>query len=144
MSLRTRRAAALIAVYLVCLTVVLLWPTTDRQDRVIGTVAGIVHRTGIPDSLATSLRLEFVLNAAIIVPVTLLGSLAFPRFGWRDWTALGFCGAVVVESIQGLLLPGRHSSTVDVVANTVGALLGAALVALPRGRSRKPSRVRLE
>jgi VanZ family protein len=50
-----------------------------------------------------------------------------PSYSWRDWTAFGFCLACLVELLQGLLLPGRHASFSDVVANTLGALLGALL-----------------
>ena len=67
------------------------------------------------------------MNAAIVAPVSLLGSMAFPRVGWRAWTAYGFVAAVLIETIQGVLLPARSASFGDVVANTAGMLLGAVL-----------------
>ena len=44
---------------------------------------------------------------------------------WRDWTAYGFLFAGSVEVFQGLFLPERSATYVDVVANTLGALIGA-------------------
>jgi VanZ family protein len=46
---------------------------------------------------------------------------------WPAWTAYGFVAAVLVETIQGVLLPTRSASFGDVVANTAGMLLGAVL-----------------
>jgi VanZ family protein len=67
------------------------------------------------------------MNAAIVAPVSLLGSMAFPQVGWRAWTAYGFVAAVLIETIQGVLLPARSASFSDVVANTAGMLAGAVL-----------------
>ena len=72
--------------------------------------------------------MEFLCNVVLLVPFAVLGSLALPRWSWRDWTAWGFLLAGAVELTQGLLLPGRDASYADVVANTLGALLGAWLV----------------
>jgi glycopeptide antibiotics resistance protein len=82
-------------------------------------------------------RLEFIMNAVIIAPVPFLGYLLFPKYSWRDWTALGFVGALTVEIIQGLLLPERNASYTDVVANTLGALMGAGLAEVSRLLARR-------
>ena len=75
-------------------------------------------------------------RALILMPVSALGSLVWPRSTWQEWTAYGFVIAGSVELTQGLLLPARTASYVDIVANTLGALLGAlaaaALVAVTR------------
>jgi len=67
------------------------------------------------------------MNAVIIAPVSFLGSMVHPAFGWRDWTAYGFAGSATVEAVQLLLLPERNASFSDVVANTLGALLGGVV-----------------
>jgi VanZ family protein len=70
------------------------------------------------------------MNAAIVAPLTFLASLSWPLWSWRDWTAVGFLGAVAVELTQGLLLPDRQAAFSDIVANTAGALVGAVVGAL--------------
>lgn len=55
-------------------------------------------------------------------------ALAWPRSNWRDWTAIGFVLSGAVEVIQALALDGRSATFVDVVANTLGAFLGAIAV----------------
>jgi glycopeptide antibiotics resistance protein len=89
----------------------------------------------VPETIASPVRLEFLVNAVIIAPAPLLGSILLPSYTWRDWIAVGFAGALVVEILQAVLLSGRDGSFVDVVANTLGALLGAVLAGLVR-RSR--------
>jgi VanZ family protein len=60
-----------------------------------------------------------------VAPLSLLGSIALPRLRWQDWTAYALIGAIAVELFQGVFLPGRSASFSDIVANAVGALLGA-------------------
>ena len=66
----------------------------------------------------------------MIAPVTFLGLMAFPRSRWQEWTAYGFVASSCVELAQEFLLPHRQASTTDVVANTLGALVGAVLATL--------------
>jgi hypothetical protein len=47
--------------------------------------------------------------------------------GWRAWPAYGFLAAVLIETIQGVLLPAPSASFGDVVAHTAGMLAGAVL-----------------
>ncbi|MGB0101357.1 MAG: VanZ family protein, partial [Nocardioides sp.] len=65
-------------------------------------------------------------------PVAALGSLIWSRLTWQEWTAYAFVGAGLVELTQGLLLPDRSATFSDVVANTLGGLIGAAVVAVVR------------
>ena len=80
---------------------------------------------------------EFIGNILIVVPVSALGSMLWARTTWLTWTAIAFTGACLVELSQGLLLPERTASGIDVVANTLGGLIGA-LVALGARRWRQP------
>jgi hypothetical protein len=75
---------------------------------------------GVAPSLATFSRLEVLMKAAIVAAVSLLGSMPFPRAGWRAWPAYGFVAAVLIEMIHGVLLPARAASFGGVVANTAG------------------------
>jgi glycopeptide antibiotics resistance protein len=85
---------------------------------------------GFSEQTATPGRAEFIANVLILLPVSALGSLIWPRTTWRDWTAYAFVIAGLVECAQGLLLPHRFASYSDVVANTLGGLLGAVFVAV--------------
>lgn len=122
---------ALVA-YACFLAVVLLSPSSGAQSASVTRFADVAHAVGFPADLVTQARAEFVANALIIVPVSALGSVIWPRSTWRDWTAWSFLLAASVELAQGLLLPGRTATMVDIVANTLGGLLGAVLVLLVR------------
>lgn len=105
--------------YSALLAVALLAPTSATQSSMAGWIAG---------DWLTQARAEFVCNALILVPVSALGSLVWPRTTWRDWTAWTFVAVVLVEAAQGLVLPHRTPAPVDVVANTLGGLAGAVVI----------------
>lgn len=119
-----------LAVYSVLLLVALLSPSSGHQSGLVSWLDMRLVGLGLSPRLVTFQRMEVVMNAAIVAPVSFLGSLWRPSYSWRDWTAFGFAVAMAVEIIQSLLLPERLGSFSDVVANTVGALLGAVLGAL--------------
>ena len=68
-----------------------------------------------------------MLNVVAFVPLSLLGSLLWTRPTWRDWTAVGFVVSFVVEVVQAVALDARQATNADVVANTLGMLVGALL-----------------
>ena len=95
-------------------------------------------RIGVPSTLAAPERVEFALNVVAFVPVSFLGSLLWERLTWLDWTAGGFVASLLVEVVQAIALDERSATHVDVVSNTLGALVGAVLggglaLALRRG-----------
>ena len=59
--------------------------------------------------------------------------MALPRHHWANWVVYGFVLSCAVELVQGLVLPPRSAQFEDVVANTLGALVGA-LAAVPVSR----------
>jgi glycopeptide antibiotics resistance protein len=69
--------------------------------------------------------LEFTANIVMFSPV---GAVAW---WWRRSVprnvAAGLVCTVIIESVQGLLLPLRVADPRDVVANTAGALIGSLL-----------------
>ena len=80
-----------------------------------------------------------VLNVLLFVP---LGAALVLLTGWSWWsvTLLAAAGSGVIEVVQELWLD-RQGSLQDVVANTLGGLLGALAVSLlARVRSRPGSR----
>jgi hypothetical protein len=127
-----RRLSIAIAAYCVFLALVLLAPTAGPQSASAGWIAEVVVALGVPEQIATGARVEFLLNAIILMPLSALGSLRWPGTTWRDWTACAFVVAVAVELAQGVLLPARSATFVDVVANTLGGLGGALVIAALR------------
>jgi hypothetical protein len=123
-----RRALAVaLAAWTVVLAVTLLAPSAAGPSWLVETGSGILGRLGLPEVLAAPERVEFGLNAAAFVPLSLLGTLLWPRPTWRDWTAIGFTASFLVEVVQAVALGGRSATHADVVANTLGTLLGALL-----------------
>ena len=115
-------------VYCALLGVALLAPTSSTQSSMASWLADV----GLSQTQA-----EFVCNILIIAPVSAIGSILWSRTTWLTWTALAFVGACAVEITQGALLPHRTASYVDVVANTLGGLLGALAVLAWRRVSRR-------
>ena len=138
MSLSPRRATAVVfAAYAVLLLEVLLNPSPAAPSRLVAVVAEVGARAGLPAVLVAAERVEFGLNVAAFAPLSLLGSWLWPRIALAQWTAAGFAGSLLVEIVQ-VALPARSATHADVVANTLGAALGAALgmLALRAARSR--------
>lgn len=120
-----RVACTLLVAYALLLAVILLWPTSTVQAGLVTDLVRALARLGVPSSTATFTRAEVVMNAVIIAPITFLGSLVLPRLRWQDWTAYALLGATAVELFQGVALPHRQASFSDIVANSLGAALGA-------------------
>ena len=127
--------------YSAALAFVLLVPSGEVPSSSASWLADLAAGWGAPDWMVEPSRFEFGCNVLILMPVSALGSLLWPRTTWRDWTAYAFVVATAVELAQGVFLPERSASFVDIVANTLGGLGGAAAVALVRrlieGRSRR-------
>ena len=138
-----RRVVALLVAWLVLLAVLLLEPTGRAPSWLVATVADALGAAGVP-AVVTD-QTEFALNVVAFAPVSLLGSLLWPRPTWRDWTAFGFVASLLVETVQAVFLSARSATHADVVSNTLGALVGALAAALlvrrgSEGRADLPDR----
>lgn len=122
----------LLLIYLVILAVVLFSPNNTVQTETVIGGADLLGRLGVPNTYQLQIWVEFAENIIIIAPVTFLASLLRPRLSWLEWTALGFLVALLVEVVQAVVLPGRVATYSDIVANTLGALLGALVARLLR------------
>lgn len=128
---RTALGAAL-AAWVVLLAIVLLAPSSSGPDWVILHLSEALQRLGLPDVVISFGRVESMLNVVAFVPLSLLGSLLWTRPSWRDWTAVGFVVSFAVEVVQAVALDARQATNADVVANTLGMLVGALLALLVR------------
>ena len=91
------------------------------------------HAGGLPAWIDLPL-LEFCANVAMFVPV---GAVAASWLG--TWGASVFAGAAAtsfIECFQGVFLPDRVADPRDLLANTLGAALGAAALLAARRKVR--------
>lgn len=75
-------------------------------------------------------RVEFGANVAMFVP---LGVIAVLWFGVRGWWAAPLIGALAsatIEALQALLLDARVADVRDIIANTLGSVIGMCLMLL--------------
>lgn len=117
------------AVLAVTIGLIVFWPNPGDVAEGSGLSAWLrdFHAAGGP-AWITLPRIEFTANIIMFLPV---GAVAW---WWkasvvRD-TLIGFACTVFIEVVQALVVPGRVSDFRDIVANTAGALIGAALCAL--------------
>jgi VanZ family protein len=87
----------------------------------------------------------FLGNVGFFVPVGLIAALLLPRRFWWLAIPIGVVLSAALELGQALFLPDRVASPSDVLANSIGAglgaLLGAAIRAVRRpGASPRPAR----
>lgn len=119
-------AALVVTVTLVLLAT--MWPAPlDRgYEGSIAKVLDVLHRNGIPVWFGYN-RLEFSANILMFLPVGFVVALALPARIW--WLSIVLCPAlsVAIELIQGSLLSARFSTPLDVLANTLGAVLGITI-----------------
>lgn len=97
----------------------------DRETRLVNRLLDALHRRGIAESI-DYMRLEFLANIALFVPVGMFLILLFGAGGW--WlAAIGSFGLTAFIETAQRQIPGRVPDERDLLANTVGALIGIAL-----------------
>ncbi|AMB59396.1 VanZ family protein [Microterricola viridarii] len=127
------------AAYLVALALIVFTPGSDAE-RVTGILASVAHAVeawGVPFELGYGV-LEFGANIVLFVPFGLLLGMNAPL--WHPWlvVATGLATSCLIEFVQ-LGLPSRFSTASDLLANTLGTVLGVALLALWRqAAARRP------
>jgi glycopeptide antibiotics resistance protein len=130
-----RALLAALAGYSVLLALVLGWPT-PVDAPVAGTLRGLLvrlHELGVP-AWVTYGKVEFGANIALFVPLGLLLALLLRRRHWWLAAVSGLGLSLLAEIGQAALRPHRLGSLRDVLANTLGTVIGAGLVALARRR----------
>ena len=125
----TRRVALAISIpFLVFLAVLTLSPRPVEEsapgllDAVLRTL-----QDGWGWSWLTFDSLEVIANIAVFIPVGCLAFVLLPRRVWPLAFAVGPLLSSAIELAQAARLPERTASLADVLANSTGATLGAAL-----------------
>jgi glycopeptide antibiotics resistance protein len=138
-------AALLLGVYAAFLLVLTLAPFDFTWSALLDASLGAPRVEWIPFTYACPVHGRFcvydrITNVLAFLPVGALAVLLPQRAG--DWSvrvrraaAVALAASAVVETAQ-LFLPSRFPSTADVLLNTLGAWLGAAVVAALARRER--------
>lgn len=117
---------ALVA-YLLLVALVVFQPAPELAVGSVGVLQQALESVGAPAQLLNAYRVEFMLNTVLFMPLPFLGTLVFPRVRWSEWVVVAFVASAGIEFTQALVLDARSATFVDVVSNTLGALLGAVL-----------------
>jgi len=121
-------AAVLVALYGTGVAFAVFWPTPIDRDikGSISRLLDLLHGYGVPDWLGYVV-LEFSANIAMFIPLGFLIFFVLPRSRW--WLALLICPAlsITIEVVQGVALSQRFATVSDVIANTLGGIIGVLL-----------------
>lgn len=132
--LRAAAVAALIG-YSIFVALIGLWPSrVDKPfDRTLFRVLGGLKALGVRPVDAYNV-LEFTANVALFVVPTALLVLIAGRRRWWIAPLAGLLCSIAIELAQHFLLPARLGTVEDVIANTLGALIGGGIGVLVLGR----------
>ncbi len=115
-------------VYLVALALIAFWPAPvdrDAHDSLLAVIDWLQEH-GAPGWVRYDL-FEFAANIVLFVPVGLFVMIRAGVSGWWLAVLVGFAASCTIEAGQLILLPDRFATLSDVIANTVGAAVGALL-----------------
>jgi glycopeptide antibiotics resistance protein len=122
--------------YVAACLVIGFWPSpVDAPvDDSLGRVLAYLHSIGIPEVVDYRF-VERTANVLLFVPLGALAAAQFSRRHW--WMAVVACVALsgFIELGQALLLPGRYASWSDILANSVGGVIGVGVTMLLRRRT---------
>lgn len=117
-------------------------PFDEGSDSIVWRLLGFFSRFELTDWVTYSF-LEFWANVAMFVPVGLFFVLLLGRRRWWLAIVLGVVLTCAIEFAQ-MFLPGRVSDPRDILANSVGALVGVVVAiivtwpaAIRRARERR-------
>lgn len=102
-----------------------------KVTGLVGLVARWVADAGIASYYSSAVVLEFLANVALFVPIGLLLPYAWSRLRLWHVVLIGALLSGLIESVQGLM-PSRYPTISDVIANSLGALIGGAIIVLVR------------
>lgn len=140
-----RIIVALAAAYLLAVVLIVFWPSpVDRPAAgTLHQMLSWLYRHGMPRFINYSV-VEFSANIVMFIPLGIIASSYFKNA--VVGVIVGALSSCFIELGQALMLPDRYATGLDVLANTMGAGLGALLyflVTSHRGRPTHPSQTEL-
>lgn len=132
MTFPRRALLALLVIEYAGIAWLVLNPSPATPTSAVSGLSEIMLWLGIPTWLADGAVVEFWLNIILFVPLGFLSALIWPRVRLWGWVLAGFLLSSSLEWIQLQLLAERSSTSRDIIANTLGMTLGAALIATGR------------
>lgn len=132
---RRRIILSLAVAYALVLALIALWPTpVDRPlDGLIFDVVQRAHQRGMPGWFDYDL-VEFLANVALFAPFGFFVSALLDTHPAVS-VLVGLATSASIEILQHALRPERFATISDVVANTVGAVIGVGIAHLVTSRS---------
>lgn len=118
------------SVLVLCLAagaVLFLWPAGSRLHRLNLDIWLMLRTWGLPDAVGPD-HMEFLFNVLVFAGLVILVAWTFPRVAWRWWIVAAVTTSIMIETVQGFVLPDRNMDWVDVVSNSTGAVLGIAVL----------------
>ncbi|MCU1534447.1 MAG: VanZ family protein [Glaciihabitans sp.] len=100
-------------------------PFDDSSDGLIWKALDLIARVPFLHWV-TYAGVEFTGNVLMFLPVGMFFLLLLGRRRWWLAVLIGVAMTITIESVQ-IVIPGRVSDLRDVVANSVGALIGVLL-----------------
>ncbi len=125
-------ARVLLVPYAIALALI-VWLPDSAASRVTGIVFRLARFVAerLDLSLTTYTLFEFAANVALFVPFGLLVAAAWPRTNAWWIVLLGFSASAAIELVQ-TMIPGRVTTLSDVIANTLGMIVGCCAVRIWR------------
>lgn len=143
MSARTSRIVglSLLGIMLIGGGLIILWPTPVDQE-LNDSLRRVLYRwrlAGLPWFFRYRV-LEFGANILLFTPLGFALTLLMPR--GRRWIAPVLCvaGSFAAEYAQLMLRPDRVADPTDVLANSIGGVLGTLLAVAVFHRRKRPKR----
>jgi glycopeptide antibiotics resistance protein len=130
-------ALALAGVYAINLMFVAMWPTHIDQNLDMAHRWPITWLVGLFDlTPATGYEIgEFSANILLFVPLGILAMMLLPRLSWQRTVVSAGALSTLIELVQTFLRPERTGDPRDVIANALGAAVGAALFLTVRAQT---------
>jgi VanZ family protein len=130
-ALRVWFAGVALALYVAFILVVTLSPSpvdlSFRHD--LESLLEKLHDRGVPEFVGYGF-VEFASNVVLFIPLGFIASLVLPRRGWWLVLLLGPLFSGAIELAQRLFLPERFATVSDILANSIGAIVGAIAAVL--------------
>jgi glycopeptide antibiotics resistance protein len=131
MASRFRRRLVLFAMlvyaaFVLVITISPRMPGTGFVGRVVDRLLFGLHSRGYLNWLEFH-HLEFFGNILMFVPLGVFAALLLSRRAWWTLLFMGSAFSAAIELFQATFLPGRYPEIRDVVSNTTGFLIGAAV-----------------